>query len=314
MNPALTTIPTLAQTATLPEGGSIALGLALVAGITLWLFGAKLVKPVFLFLGLAIGGFVGATLLPYIDFIGTITIGGVGITPGITGLIVGGILGALISMAMFRMVITITAAFAFAAAGLMGAFIFLHFDNSASTLLDAPAAQTESANNDDPSVADRFREEIADRYVDSIEDDENPLLTEEAAQQIWDAATRSKAFVERVGTAISNDFNARPSRDKFVLLSAMFAGLGFGLLVGVTLPTRTAALVTSLFGSAIWISAAAALLSAKGNPPGFLEQSAVTYAAVWIIITIFGLFAQLGFLSKAKALRTKRDRDDEDED
>ncbi len=309
---------TLAQSSAFPEGGSIALGLALVAGITLWLFGAKLVKPVFLFLGLAIGGFVGATLLPYIDFIGTIRIAGFSLTPGILGLLVGGALGALISLAMFRMVITITAALAFAAAGLMGALLFLHFEQGNATPQasdPSPITQVETAENQDPSLVDRFREEVAEQYIDALASDDENVLTDETKQQIKDAAERSKAFIARVGRAITNDFQSRPSREKFVLLSSMFAGLGLGLLVGVTLPTRTAALVTSLFGSAVWMSSAVALMSVNGSPPAILDKPVVVYAAVWIIITILGLLAQLGFLSKAGALRSNRsDNQDDDED
>lgn len=315
MNPALATL-TLAKAATLPEGGSIALGLALCAGLTLWLFGAKLVKPVFLFLGLAIGGFVGATLVPYIDFIGTIRIAGIGITPGITGLMVGGLIGALIALAMFRMVVTLTAALAFAAAGLMSAFIFLHFYPTGGTQTDLstpPESLVEAEES--PNLVDQFREEVAGRYVDSLTEDQDPensLLTEEAKQQILDAAARSRAFVARVGTTIKDDFNTRPARDKFVILSSMFAGLGLGLLVGVVIPVRTAALVTSLFGSAVWMSSTIALLTARGNPPGFIDQKPVVLAGVWIIVTILGLLAQLGFLSKARGRRSKHaDGDDE---
>jgi hypothetical protein len=309
---------TLAQSSTLPEGGSIALGLALCAGLTLWLFGAKLVKPVFLFLGLAIGGFVGATLVPYIDFIGTIHIAGIGITPGITGLIVGGVIGALISLAMFRMVITLTAALAFAAAGLMSAFLFLHFyPTPGTTQTDlSNAAESLVETEETPNLVDEYREDIAERYIDTLtdsEDGESELLTEEAKQQILDAAARSKAFIERVGTTIREDFSSRPSRDKFVIMAFMLSGLGLGLLVGATLPTRTAALVTSLFGSAVWMSSAIALLSARGNPPSFIDQKPVVLAAVWIIVTILGLLAQLGFLSKAKGLRSKRADEDDDE-
>lgn len=307
----------LAQSSTLPEGGSIALGLALCAGLTLWLFGAKLVKPVFLFLGLAIGGFVGATLVPYIDFIGTIHIAGIGITPGITGLIVGGVIGALISLAMFRMVITLTAALAFAAAGLMSAFLFLHFYPTPGTQTDlSNPAESLVESEETPNLVDEYREDIAERYIDTLtenEEGESELLTDEAKQQILDAAARSKAFIDRVGTTIREDFSSRPARDKFVIMAFMLSGLGLGLLVGATLPTRTAALVTSLFGSAVWMSSAIALLSARGNPPSFIDQKPVVLAAVWIIVTILGLLAQLGFLSKAKSLRSKRVDDDDDE-
>ena len=48
----------------LPEGGSVPLFFLLAGGMMLWLFGAKIIKPVFLIFGVGIGGFVGTTILP----------------------------------------------------------------------------------------------------------------------------------------------------------------------------------------------------------------------------------------------------------
>lgn len=291
---------TLAQS--LPEGGSVPLGVALMAGLLLWLVGARVIKPVFFLLGLAIGGFVGTTILP-LTGLPTFHPGGVEITPGVTGLICGGILGALVSLAMFRLVIAFTSAFAFAAAGIVGALIFLHFNP---TLTDGDLTDTEAAlvqSGDSlagitTSLSEKINRQAAERSVDLLDKD-NKVFDEETKQQLKDAATRSKEFVEHMYDTIKADLDRRPARDKLIALSAGFAGLALGLLIGVVMPKRTTALVTALFGSAVCLAASAALLTARsGQRPEFLDQSAVVWGIGWGVLTAIGLMVQLGFMSR----------------
>ncbi|MGJ8637389.1 MAG: hypothetical protein ACSHX5_11135 [Phycisphaerales bacterium] len=309
---------TLAQS--LPEGGSISLFFLLAGGLLLWLFGAQIVKPVFFIFGLAIGGFVGTTILP-LTGLPAFDLGGFTLTPGFTGLIAGSIIGALVMLAMFRMVITITAAIAFAAAGLLGAMVYLHYNPTQS----AELTQTESTIVDSGeqginalhTATDSISREAAERSVDMLNSGDEPLISEEAKQDILDAAQRSREFITRVVENVRADLDARPTRDKMIAFSSMFAGLGLGLLIGVVMPNRAAALVTSLTGSAAWIGAGTALLTARnGEIPQFLDRSAVIWAIVWIFITILGLFVQLGFLDKKsrKPARSSASDDDHDDD
>jgi hypothetical protein len=309
---------TLAQT--LPEGGSVPLFFLLAGGLMLWLFGAKIVKPVFFIFGLAIGGFVGTTIIP-LTGLPAFDLGGLTITPGVTGLLAGAIIGGLVMLAMFRMVITITAAIAFAAAGLLGAMVYLHFNPSVDTsLTDTESSMvegTDAATNALNSTTDAIAREAAERSVDIFNSGtDDPLIDDDTKSDILDAAERSRAFVARVVETIKDDLDARPARDKMIAFSSMFAGLGLGLLIGVVMPNRAAALVTSLTGSAIWIGSGTALLTARnGEIPGFLDRSAVIWAAAWIIIAILGLFVQLGFLGKKSGKPAKvRDEDDEDDE
>ena len=315
MEPVQSTI-ILAQS--LPEGGSVPLGMALMAGLLLWLVGARVIKPVFFLFGLAIGAFVGTTILP-LTGLPTFHPGGITLTPGVTGLIAGGILGSLVSLAMFRLVIAITSSLAFAAAGVLAAMIFLHFNP---TITDTdPSASPESLveSNDSidgmhTSLNEEISRQAAERSVDLLDQD-NKVFDDETKQQIKDAATRSKEFVEHMYNTIKADLDQRPTRDKLIALSAGFAGLAFGLLVGVMMPKRTTALVTSLFGSAVCIASVTALLTARsGQRPEFLNQSAVIWAAAWVILTIVGLMVQLGFLSRnSNKPRTIIADDDDDE-
>jgi hypothetical protein len=302
----------------LPEGGSVPLGVALMGGLLLWLVGARVIKPVFFLFGLAIGAFVGTTILP-LTGLPTFHPGGITLTPGVTGLITGGILGSLVSLAMFRLVIAMTSALAFAAAGVLGAMVFLHFNPTISEgeLTETEAALLESGDSlagITTSLNEQITREAAEQAVDLLDED-GKVLDDETKQQLKDAATRSKEFVSHMYDTVMAELEQRPTRDKLIAASAGFAGLAFGLLIGVVMPKRTTALVTSLFGSAACMAATSALLTARsGQRPEFLNQSAVIWATAWVILTVIGLMVQLGFLNRNKnKSRTSIDDDERDE-
>ena len=293
------------------------MGVALMAGLLLWIMGARVIKPVFFLFGLAIGGFVGTTLIPLIGF-PNLELGGLSISPSVIGLICGGIIGALCALAMFRLVIAMTSACAFAVAGVVGALIFLHYNP---TIADGDPSANESALVDSGestlnglanSLGDDITREAAERSVDSL-DPEGNILNEDTKQQLKDAAERSRQFLSDLGTTISDELEQRPTRDKMIGFSAGFAGFAFGLLIGVVLPRRTTALVTSLFGSAVCMAATSALLTASnGERPEYLNQSATVLAIVWVILTGIGLMIQLGFITKKS--NGSRTNDDDDDD
>ncbi len=305
---------TLSLAQTLPEGGSVPLGVALLAGLLLWIMGARVVKPVFFLFGLAIGAFVGTTLMPLIGF-PSFEVGGITVSPSTTGLLCGGIIGSLCSLAMFRLVIAFTSALAFAVAGVVGAMIFLHFNP---TLGDGGEVETAMVEGGETiaGITSSLNEEItrqaAERSVDMLDQD-NQVLDEETKQRLKDAAERSRVFLEQLWQTISDELDRRPTRDKMIALASGFAGLAFGLLIGVVMPKRTTALVTSLFGSAVCMASVSALLTARsGHQPEYLEQSALVWAMVWVILTVIGLMVQLGFLSR-RTNKSRTDTGDEDD-
>lgn len=310
------TLPDLTLAQSLPAGGSVPLGVALLAGILLWIMGARVIKPVFFLFGLAIGGFVGTTLLP-ITGMPSIPLGDMSISPSLVGLLSGGIIGSLCALAMFRLVIAFTSAFAFAAAGVVGALLFLHFnptlgDGDASAAETALVESGEQESGFTTSLNETISREAAERSVDMLDED-NKVLDEETKQQLKDAAERSRAFISQMWDTVSEEFERRPARDKMIAFSSGFAGLAFGLLIGVMMPKRTTALVTSLFGSAVCMGSVSALLTARsGEQPQYLQQSAVVWAIVWVVLTVIGLMIQLGFLTK-RANNTRTELDDDDE-
>lgn len=307
--PALTPALTLAQS--LPEGGMVPLFVALAAGIALWLAGVKIVRLVFLVLGAALGGFVGAVLMP-LTGLPSFELGPVTLNPGFTGLIVGGIFGALAAMAMLRLVITFTAAGAMAVAGATAALIFLHFNptNPSDAAPTDPALAENAPALFDPSpqlgqLAEQQTAEAMDRLNNALPPDStasgliDDLNTEENRERIRDAAERSKAYLKGVSDKLRADYNSRPARDKLVILSSTVAGLALGMLIGVAMPKRSAAFVTALGGSALWLAAGVTLIRANADPdPGFLSQPPVTWAVVWAVAAIAGMAIQFGLIKR----------------
>lgn len=319
---------TLANTTqTLPEGGMVPLAIGLVAGLALWLAGVKIVRGVFLAIGAAVGGFSGAVLIP-LTGLPALELGPVTLNPGFTGLIAGGIIGSLVAMGMLRVVITFTAAGAFAVAGAMAALVFLHVNPTPTT--DDPALIPEALalNEESPPIID-FDEEArrmaaerltdeAESFAESVPDGTaasellDELNTEENRERIRNAAERSRAFVTGVYDKVMADYESRPARSKLILASATMAGLGLGLLLGVVMPKRSSALVTSLFGSALWLAAGTALIRANADPtPELLNQPPLAWALLWGTVTIIGMAIQFGLIKRRGSGGSDGD-DDED--
>ena len=96
---------------------------ALFAGLVLWIAGAKLVRPIFITLGLLGGGFLGALIVPGFGSGGAD--GGeplLGLPPATAGLIIGGVLGLIVASLLFRLAVAGSAGSALGAAGRLGGF------------------------------------------------------------------------------------------------------------------------------------------------------------------------------------------------
>ncbi len=319
---------TLATTTqSLPEGGVVPLVVGVVAGLALWLAGVKIVRGVFIAIGAAVGGFSGAVLIP-LTGLPSFDLGPVTLNPGFTGLIAGGIIGALVALGMLRLVITFTAAGAFAVAGAMAALVFLHLNPSPAdggSVLDTDGL---ALNEEPPALIDfdeQARRLAAERLTDEAESlaDSVPegtaaselldeLNTEENRERIRDAAQRSRDFVEGVYDRVMADYESRPARSKLILASATMAGLGVGLLLGVVMPKRSSALVTSLFGSALWLAAGNALVRASTDPtPELLDQPPLVWAVLWGTVTVVGMAIQFGLIKRRGSGGSNEDEDED---
>ncbi|MEQ8769366.1 MAG: hypothetical protein RIB60_02535 [Phycisphaerales bacterium] len=330
--PELTSIATLAESA-LPEGGAVALVAWFVAGVVLWLLGGRVLKPAFLLIGAAAGGFTGVVLLP-LTGLPEITIGGMALGPGLIGLVIGAIIGALVAVGMFRVVITLSAGFVFAIAGTMIGLVYLQHapsdsgDVTVGEVVEGAAAESgdqlrDSTNSMRDEAAGAIRdlaEGLAGDAAESGADDATRgLLSDEDSDKIKEhvrnAAEQSRAFLGFVRDSARAEWDERTPRERVVILGSAMAGMLVGLIGGVVFPRRATALITALLGAAIGLGAGVALLrSLAGLGPDALAFSPQTWAIVWVGTAVIGVSLQLGVIGRKGGFGPSDDDDDDDDD
>ncbi len=329
--PELASIVTLAESA-LPEGGAVALVVWFVAGVVLWLLGGKVLKPAFLLIGAAAGGFTGLVLLP-LTGLPEISVGGVELGPGFIGLVIGAIIGALVAVGMFRVIITLSAGLVFAVAGTMIGLVYLQHmpessgDVTVGEVVEGAAADSEGQLRDSTNA---MREEAAgairelaeglagDAAESGADDATSGLLSEEDSEKIKEhvrnAAEQSRAFLAYVRDSARAEWDARTPRERVIILGSAMAGMLVGLIGGVVFPRRATALITALLGGAIGLGAGVALLrSLAGLGPDALAFSPQTWAIVWVGTAIIGVSLQLGVLERRGGVSSRDDDDDDDD-
>jgi hypothetical protein len=61
------------------------------------------------------------------------------------------------------------------------------------------------------------------------------------------------------------------------------------------MPVRSSAVATALFGSAVWLASAAWIITAASLPGhGHLNQTAVVWLVVWLVVATAGVALQIG--------------------
>lgn len=311
----------------LPGESGFVFGAMVIAGLVLWLLGGKVIKPVFAILGMALGGLAGMVALPATG-LEDVPIAGVDIRPEVLGLALGVIGGGLGALLLFRVVLSVSAAVSLAAAGAIGALVYLDHAPTVPAGEAAPASAAEDAARAFVDATEPFRdvtsEEIG-RQLDAWEanlnaDPQAERLSEEdleaARAGLWTAAERSRALLSAGRDAAVDEWRRRPVRDRIVILGSTVGGLLIGAMAGLVFPKRSAAVVTALLGSAVWMASGVVLLrSMPGETPGFLNQPPQTWATVWSLVAFVGLTIQLGAIGRLTKRRgVARDDDDEDDD
>ena len=310
-----------------PSGAWVSLAIALGGGLTLWLMGVKVLKPVFALVGAAIGAFAGAVLLP-LTGLDAVDLAGFTLGPTAIGAVIGGVLGALVAAGLFKFVIMISSGVVFAIAGTLIGLIVASTTGPATTpaRADEPAAVEQDA--EPRSVLDDVRERATDAIEDAASDAAadtardranglvDGILSDEdraaAEAQIRSAAERSRAFLGRVRDVAMDEWDRRSMRERSIILGSGVVGLVLGLFAGVVFTKRATAVFTALLGSALWIPAAVALLGVAGVNPDLLAFSPTAWAVVWGGVSVIGVALQLGVVRKAGHKKHDEDEDDED--
>jgi hypothetical protein len=325
-------IPLLAQVAEGVEGLSAAQALGsearvvaltgLMAGLVLWLVGGRVLRLSFGVLGTALGAFLGVILLPLtgMDPIETGWNSLATISPEQLGLITGGLLGLLLSVALFRAAMAIGSGLVFAGVGALAGLIFI----GASTPSERPDAEgvdqayleTLGEPEDSGDAPTTIRDMVTTSALDEarawtesrgqgaiesgLDQAERAGFDMSAAKaQLANAAEKSSVFLTKTGQAIEREWTALEVRQRLLLLGSSLAGLAAGLLFGLVAPNRSAALISSMGGSAIVIGCGLMLADSYGvSSHAVLNQPAPTWAIVWGVASALGLVFQVGVSGK----------------
>lgn len=272
----------------------------LVAGAMLWIAGRRVLKPIFAVLGALAGGFLGSAIVPGMGIDSMF-----GLSGGMAGAAVGGALGALAAILIFRVAIGVLAATVVSGLAVLGASIFIQTREPAPTELDVKA-DSESAlveqegTEDQPSLLpDAVRDQVKQGVGEVASGEKKP------GQFVTDLYRGLKAEL----------WDPLEGGDKMLLTSSGLAGFVAGLALGVFAPKKTTALVTAFAGAGMWLPALY-FLSQSLDLPGkaMFERTPVEWLAIWLVLSMTGLFIQWQGLKKKKDDRKSRKDDDEDDD
>jgi len=261
-----------------------AVGLALVAGLVVWIFGRRLFRPMLVLSGGVLGaaaGLVAGAAIPHEWSI----LWPVGI---------GAVVAMLVAIVAYRFVMALLLALSLGLAAPLGFFAYAE-------LTGMYAGHPASAISDDELIPDQLRDPLKQigRQLDeqtkrllerpAKPDDET---AEAEAQPAW--RQRLDDTVKFIVETASQKWSDAPGAQK--VLTVLFAAGGIigGIIIGVLLPTLSASVVTSLAGAMIILTSGYWLLMRSGlSVEAVLPHSAATSLAWWLGTAVIGLFIQL---------------------
>ena len=298
----------------LPIGMHAPAFIGLAAGLALWLAGRRIIKPVFLVLGVALAGTLGFFLAPAFGHDAFF-----GYPSPFVGLGVGALVGLVGSAVLFRFTMAIASGASVAIAACLGAAIYLNANPTPDRAIDIPAehAALSPAELALPNVPVRTEpDQPTESPIEAVLD--QPPAPEDSDDGVIEVArTTAKVvrnFVGLLGAELGLIWSQLPVRDRSVISAAGFVGAILGGMLGLAMPKRASALFTALFGAAIWIPCLVYLLTAFDMPIGFLTAlSARAWLIAWAVISLVGASSQWSGLATRRLRKTKDDDDDDDE-
>lgn len=231
----------LAQADALPVGVHLLAGAGFVAGLILWLAGARVVQAALVVLGSLAGSALGAMLAPSLL---DPTVFGV---PSVyVGLGAGAVLGLIVGLAVFKFAMGVSGGVALSLLGVVVALVTLSRTPNA---LPSP----------DQGPLDAMIADIKARGDDLVA----RLSVEKSAGA--ENARRIQTYAEEVRESVRARWQVLPAESKKLILLCAGGGFMLGLLLGLAAPVKCAGFVTSLLGSAAVLVSGAWLLTAM-NP------------------------------------------------
>ncbi|PHQ79697.1 MAG: hypothetical protein COB69_07420 [Phycisphaera sp.] len=266
----------------------------LVAGVLLWVSGRRVLKPIFAVLGALAGGFLGHAIVPGMGIDSMF-----GISGNLAGAAVGGAMGALAAILIFRVAIGILSSLVVGGLAVLGASIFIQ------TTEPAPELPTTDPSESALVEPETSLDEDSSSWRDQINLENAQKAADEPGQFVGDIFRGFKAEL----------WDPLDGGDKALLTASGLAGIVAGLALGVLAPKKTTALVTAFSGAGMWLPAIY-FLSQTLELPGkaILERLPIEWLAIWLVVSMTGLFIQWqGLTDRKKSKRSKRDDDDKDD-
>ncbi len=276
----------LATLESIPVAMHVPVIVALITGVLLLLFGARILRPAFILLGMAAGSLLGALLLP--NFVPDAL---AGIPSPMLGLGVGALIGGCVALAMFRTAMGISSAVALGALATLAATI--HLSHTPGALPAAPdttaikAAWNESAAEAAKTLAVEKTKSVSDR-VRGVTAAKEPAPNETAAK-----ATRD--FLDQIFLQGRDWWASLPGDSRITLAAAMVGGTILGFVLGIVAPRKGAAIITSLLGAGMMLASIAWLVRGLDLPgKGLLAATPTLWLAAWLLPALAGVVFQIG--------------------
>lgn len=282
-----------------------------VAGLIVWMFGRKIMRPALILTALAMGasvGFVVAAMLPESIAIWWPII--------ITSLVFG-----LMSLATYRFVMAGLLAISLGIATPLGYFTYAELSGHFTTNSDASAENNEPMLPDLPGLGDGKVQQAGQEQLKKISDeldrraddllssgDDEKSRSGEIGTENTDETNKWRSmfagYVKNLSKAAATNWQNAPSSQKLFSILTACVGVILGLVLGLMIPNFSGAIVTSLAGSLVMLSSGSWLIARFGMSIKTIGLTSATGALSWWLgLSIIGLLIQFKF-NKNKADKT----------
>lgn len=276
----------------LPWGAPAIAGAGLITGLLLWLWGRKLVKPLYaLVFGVGAGliGFTGPAML------------GVPIDPNIL-MVALAIFGVIVGLVVFRITMGITLGIVLGFAVATGAVLAIGAQDEAKHAAEtAPIPDEEQIYQEGAQLLEDLGSEEIQKSIDELaaglqretstgtaSESQSDSIT--GAERIALSASKQvRAFMLELWNEAGTWWETIPIRLRFAGVGGWLAGFALGLLLGLSKPTIVSGFASAFVGAAIWIPSGAYLAHWIGMPgTQLLPSSAGMWAGVWVVASCIG--------------------------
>ncbi len=298
-----------AETLPLPWGAEAIAGAGLIAGVLLWLWGRKLVKPLYaLVFGVGAGliGFTGPAML------------GLPVDPNIL-MIALAIFGVIVGLVVFRITMGITLGVVLGFAVATGAVLAIGAqDEAKQAVQSAPVPDEEQLYQDSAELMEQLGSDELQRSIDDLaasmngEASADPDEPSDVERIALSAAKQVQAFMLELWHEVGTWWETIPIRLRIAAVGGWLMGFALGLLLGLAKPALVAGFASAFVGAAIWLPCGAYLAHWASIPgSGFLPDSAGGWASVWIVVSCIGAGIQW---TKRKPTADQRDEKKDEDD